>query len=62
MLKDSEMAYILEDLKGQALWDEDSLAKLAANVAWVRIVHGFVIKLLLAQSEVQVGLWYSQHF
>ena len=56
------MSYILEDLKGKALWDQDSLAKLAANVAWVRVVHGFVIKLLLAQSEVQVGLWNSQHF
>ena len=62
MIKDSEMSYILEDLKGKALWDQDSLAKLAANVAWVRVVHGFVIKLLLTQSEVQVGLWNSQHF
>jgi hypothetical protein len=56
------LSYILEDFKGEAFRDKNSLAKLAANVAGIRIVHCLIIELFLAQTEVDVGLRYSQHF
>ena len=54
--------YISEDLDGEALWDEDGVAELAADVPGVRVVDCLVIDVLLAQTEVQVGVWNSQHF
>jgi hypothetical protein len=54
--------YISEDLDGEALWDEDGVAELAADVPGVRVVNCLVIEVLLAQTEVQVGVWNSQHF
>jgi hypothetical protein len=54
--------YISEDLDCEALWDEDGVAELAADVPGVRVVDCLVIEVLLAQTEVQVGVWDSQHF
>jgi len=54
--------YISKDLDGEALWDEDGVAELAADVPGVRVVNCLVIEVLLAQTEVQVGVWDSQHF
>jgi hypothetical protein len=54
--------YISEDFDGEALWDEDGVAELAADVPGVRVVDCLIIEVLLAQTEVQVGVWDSQHF
>jgi hypothetical protein len=58
----AQNTYISEDLDGEALWDEDGVAELAADVPGVRAVNCLVIEVLLAQTEVQVGVWDSQHF
>jgi hypothetical protein len=54
--------YISENFNGEALWDEDGVAELAADVPGVRVVDCLIIEVLLAQTEVQVSVWDSQHF
>ena len=58
----SAFAYVFGDLDGQALGDEDVLAKFADDVPVVGQAHGLVVLLLLAQLETLVGLWDFQHF
>jgi hypothetical protein len=57
-----QKTYISEDFDGEALWDEDGVAELAADVPGIRVVDCLIIEVLLAQTEVQVGVWDSQHF